>query len=127
MNPQQMQGTGQLLGAQPTPPGTQDPNVVSLTPDPTAGANQAKAGLGLVTTMQEHLLKHKQAKKESMKPQQPKGDTASQNIPQPDEKITKLQDEMDSFKKEVKSMIKDEIGSLKQDIQDALKEDGSNE
>lgn len=121
----QTQATGQLINTQPTPQGQPDPNVASLVPDPTQGANQAKANLGLVTTMQDHLMKYKASQN------QPQKGTPQDNKQQPEQKTQYQTKEIDAlrteFEKKIEDMKKGITDEIKADIKTALADDNATE
>lgn len=121
MNPQQPQGTGQLINTQPAPQGQPD------LPQPTGtqGANQAAANLGFMNTMQEHLLQHKGNKNKAQTQQNDKGKEKPQETQKDSQKeIEALRTE---FEKKIEDMKKGITEEIKSDIKTALADDHANE
>ena len=122
MNPNENQvNSGQPQGYQPPLPSTwQTPANQS---DPVQKANQAKANLGFINTMQQHLLEYKSGGKKA--PQSPNSAPGQENGQETtnepkDENKPDLAKELSSFKIEIEGMIKSQIGDLKREIQSAM-------
>lgn len=132
MNPQQQMQHPQITlnPVQPTP-GQNIP-----TQDPTQAGNQAKANLGFINTMQEHLLQYKhgnQAQKQPVEaPQKPQNAPGQEKTPKQDNPAEEKKEpssgadmakEFAGFKTEIEGLLDSKIGDLKREIEMALKED----
>lgn len=125
----QAQATGQLINTQPTAQTPADPNVASLAMDPTQQANEAKANLGFVTTMQDHLAQYKSSQNTQKSDNKPDN---SQKKPQQNGKMD-MQSELDSVKSELKTVqeeikaksVKDEIQAIRDELEGLLQEDSN--
>lgn len=115
-----MQPTGQMINTKPNTQVPQDPNVASLVPDPTQQASQAKANLGFVNTMQDHLMQYKGGQK---KAQEKSMNDKKQQDKQQETKQVDIKSELESFKGDIEKMINEKIGGIKDDISKALSEE----
>ncbi len=110
MNPQQ---------TQPQPQQNQVPQQ-----DPVKSANQAKANLGFITTMQEHLLHYKNGgTTPSQSPQNAPGQEQTQETGDTDP-IKKLVDEVGKLREEVKGKTADkEIEQIRSELESLLNDE----
>lgn len=130
MKPEQTQPTSpQPTGIPYTPPPqAQNPITAPIGQqvDPTEKANQAKANLGFVNTLQEHLLQHHTSKQASE--QKPQDSQPQEEEPNKLEDMeSRIVDEISKVKKSIEENTpKDknkELEDLKKEIEDVLNSD----
>lgn len=130
MNPQQPQASSpqpmQPLPAQTSPQG------MPVQPNPTQSANQSKANLGLVNTMQEQLLHYKSKQQGTHPSQKPENQPQSTQTPEmtkdpqeekKDEKQLDMTETLTSFKKEIEGMLDSRFGDIQRELQTLLSEE----